>query len=554
MTEYGNNQSGTPSASGAPQAPAGYQPVQQQGSAQYGQAGGYASGTDQVGHRVPFGTASGASSFAGGSAGTAASGTSFANDAAYGAASGYGTGGSAYGAGGSGAGSSYGSGTGTGGSGGSGNGGAPGSSGGDKKTGGAKTFLLGFAGAAVACVIALGGFAVWQNAAGSGSSTQLGSATSTTIDVNGEDTTLAEAVAAKCLPSVVAIDVYTEQSSMSGMFGMYGYGGSGSGELTETSLGSGVVISQDGYIITNNHVVEGADALRVTIDGQEYEAEVVGTDPSSDLAVVKAKDASGLTAVELGDSDNLTIGEWVMSIGSPFGLEQSVATGIVSATNRSQIMDSSTDAYGQSESTVYTNMIQTDAAINPGNSGGALVDADGKLIGINTLITSYSGNYSGVGFAIPVNYAMGIAQQIIDGENPSHAQLGVTMSTVNKQLAQRYGFAVGEGAYVSAVQQGSGAEAAGIQAGDIIVKFDGQDVTSASDLTIAVRSKSVGDTVPVEVNRDGQTLTMDVTLGSDGGSQAAETQQQSQSSDGYGSMQDYLDQLFGGSQQQDDAA
>ena len=523
MTEYGNNQSGTPSASGAPQAPAGYQPVQQQGSAQYGQAGGYASGTDQVGHTVPFGVAPG---------------SSFANDATYGAGSSYGSGSGVYGSGGSG---------------GSGNGGAPGPSGG-KKTGGAKTFLLGFAGAAVACVIALGGFAVWQNAAGSGSSTQLGSATSTTIDVNGEDTTLAEAVAAKCLPSVVAIDVYTEQSSMSGMFGMYGYGGSGSGELTETSLGSGVVISQDGYIITNNHVVEGADALRVTIDGQEYEAEVVGTDPSSDLAVVKAKDASGLTAVELGDSDNLTIGEWVMSIGSPFGLEQSVATGIVSATNRSQIMDSSTDAYGQSESTVYTNMIQTDAAINPGNSGGALVDADGKLIGINTLITSYSGNYSGVGFAIPVNYAMGIAQQIIDGENPSHAQLGVTMSTVNKQLAQRYGFAVDEGAYVSAVQQGSGAEAAGIQAGDIIVKFDGQDVTSASDLTIAVRSKSVGDTVPVEVNRDGKTLTMDVTLGSDGGSQAAETQQQSQSSDGYGSMQDYLDQLFGGSQQQDDAA
>ena len=544
MTEYGNNQSGTPSASGAPQAPAGYQPVQQQGSAQYGQAGGYASGTDQVGHTVPFGAAPGASSFAGSSAGAAAPGSPFANDATYGAGSSYSSGSGAYGSGGSG---------GSGSSGGSGNGGASGSSGG-KKTGGAKTFLLGFAGAAVACVIALGGFAVWQNAAGSGSSTQLGSATSTTIDVNGEDTTLAEAVAAKCLPSVVAIDVYTEQSSMSGMFGMYSYGGSGSGELTETSLGSGVVISQDGYIITNNHVVEGADALRVTIDGQEYEAEVVGTDPSSDLAVVKAKDASGLTAVELGDSDNLTIGEWVMSIGSPFGLEQSVATGIVSATNRSQIMDSSTDAYGQSESTVYTNMIQTDAAINPGNSGGALVDADGKLIGINTLITSYSGNYSGVGFAIPVNYAMGIAQQIIDGENPSHAQLGVTMSTVNKQLAQRYGFAVDEGAYVSAVQQGSGAEAAGIQAGDIIVKFDGQDVTSASDLTIAVRSKSVGDTVPVEVNRDGQTLTMDVTLGSDGGSQAAETQQQSQSSDGYGSMQDYLDQLFGGSQQQDDAA
>ena len=172
MTEYGNNQSGTPSASGAPQAPAGYQPVQQQGSAQYGQAGGYASGTDQVGHTVPFG---------------AAPGSSFANDATYGAGSSYGSGSGVYGSGGSG---------GSGSSGGSGNGGASGSSGG-KKTGGAKTFLLGFAGAAVACVIALGGFAVWQNVAGSGSSTQLGSATSTTIDVNGEDTTLAEAVAAE---------------------------------------------------------------------------------------------------------------------------------------------------------------------------------------------------------------------------------------------------------------------------------------------------------------------------------------------------------------------
>lgn len=507
MTEYGNNQSGgMPSASGAPQAPIGYQPVHSQRvSASCGQTDGFASETDRIGHTTPFGA------------------TTFASDGA----------------------------TGSGGadSGGGKNPGDGHSSGGGKKPGGAKTFLLGFAGAAAACVIALGGFAVWQNAA-AGSSTQLGSATSSTIEVNGEDATLAEAVAAKCLPSVAAIDVYTAQSSTSGMFGAYD---SGTGELTETSLGSGVVISQDGYIITNNHVVEGADALVVTIDGEEYEAEIVGTDPSSDLAVVKAKNASGLTAIDLGDSDDLTIGEWVMTIGSPFGLEQSVATGIVSATNRSQIMDSSTDAYGQSETTVYTNMIQTDAAINPGNSGGALVDSDGKLIGINTLITSYSGNYSGVGFAIPVNYAMGIAQQIIDGENPSHAQLGVTMSTVNKQLADRYGFAVDEGAYVSAVQSGSGADAAGIQAGDIITKFDGQKVTSASDLTIAVRSKNVGDTVSVEVNRDGQTLTMDVTLGSDGESQSASAQQQSQPQDS-GSIQDYLDQLFGGSQQQDNAA
>ena len=501
MTEYGSNQyGGTPPASGAPQAPAGYQAAHQvdTGAGAYGASS--ASGqTAQFGYAN--GTAAGGDAASGGSA---SPGGFQPSD--------------------------------------------PGKRPPDgKKQGGAKTFLMGFAGAAVACALALGGFAVWQNASDGGSSTQLGGSGSTVIDVDGEDATLAEAVAAKCLPSVAAIDVYTEQSGSYGMFGMYGYGDSGSGELTETSLGSGVVISEDGYIITNNHVVEGADAVRVTVDGQEYEADVIGTDPSSDLAVVKAKDASGLTAVDLGDSDNLTIGEWVMSIGSPFGLEQSVATGIVSATNRSQIMDSSTDSYGQSETTVYTNMIQTDAAINPGNSGGALVDSEGKLIGINTLITSYSGNYSGVGFAIPVNYAMGIAQQIIDGETPTHAQLGVTMSTVNSQLADRYGFAVDEGAYVSAVQQGSGAAEAGIQAGDIITKFDGQTVTSASDLTIAVRSKNVGDTVQVEVNRSGEVLTMDVTLGSDGSSQAASTQQQSGSS--------LFDQLLGGgSGQQRDAA
>lgn len=339
-------------------------------------------------------------------------------------------------------------------------------------------------------------------------------------------------VAAKAADSVVEINTETVSSSFYG------------GQRVSQSAGSGVILSADGYIVTNNHVVAGADSITVrTRDGKSYAANLVGTDPDTDLAVLKIE-ASGLTPAVLGSSDDLVVGETAVAIGNPLGeLGGTVTSGIISALSREVTIDNQT-----------MTLLQTNAAINPGNSGGALVDADGKLIGINTLITSYSGNYSGVGFAIPVNYAMGIAQQIIDGENPSHAQLGVTMSTVNKQLAQRYGFAVDEGAYVSAVQQGSGAEAAGIQAGDIIVKFDGQDVTSASDLTIAVRSKSVGDTVPVEVNRDGQTLTMDVTLGSDGGSQAAETQQQSQSSDGYGSMQDYLDQLFGGSQQQDDAA
>lgn len=409
----------------------------------------------------------------------------------------------------------------------------------EKKSHGLRTFLLAFAGAALACVIGLGGFGIWQAATGgadggsdSGSKTQLGSPNSTSINANDaeSDQTLAEAVAQKALPSVAAIDVFTNQSNMGSM---YGYGpSSGSNDdssstLTQSSLGSGVVLTEDGYIVTNNHVVQGGDAFKVTIEGEQYDAEVVGSDPSSDLAVIKAN-ATGLTPIEIGDSDNLIIGEWVMTIGSPFGLEQSVATGIVSATSRSQIMDSgSSDPYGQGsgQATIYPNMIQTDAAINPGNSGGALVDADGKLIGINTLITSNSGNYSGVGFAIPVNYAVNIADQIIAGKTPTHAQLGVSLSTVNAQNAKRYGLSADAGAYIAGVYSGSGAAEAGLQKGDIVTKFDGKNVESASDLMIDVRAKNPGDKVTLEINRNGETKQVEVTLGSDESAQSASPQQ-----------------------------
>ena len=341
-----------------------------------------------------------------------------------------------------------------------------------------------------------------------------------------------------------------------------------SGTLTESSLGSGVVLSEDGYIVTNNHVVAGADALKVTVGGEEYDADVVGTDESSDIAVVKLRGASGLTPIEIGDSDNLTIGEWVMSIGSPFGLEQSVATGIVSATSRSQIMSNAESSgndgygygYGNSSSqsggyTIYPNMIQTDAAINPGNSGGALVDSNGKLIGINTLITSYSGNYSGVGFAIPVNYAVNIAQQIIEGKTPTHAQLGVSLSTVNSQNAKRYGLKADSGAYIAAVSAGSGAADAGLEEGDIVTKFDGNAVDSASDLMLDVRSKNPGDTVTLEVNRNGETKQLQVTLGSDESSQAAPTTQNSSKNGSSSGSNELLNRLFNnGSSSQGNAA
>ncbi len=416
-----------------------------------------------------------------------------------------------------------------------------------RRSSGAKTFLIAFAGALVACIVAFGVMGAVNVVTSSGSGAVEPSATvggqqgATKITVNGEDATLAEVVSAKCLPSVAAIDVYARQTGGYGNMYGYGWGGQGQqgGELAATSLGSGVVLTEDGYIITNNHVVEGGEAYEVTVEGTTYEAELVGADPSSDVAVLKCKDASGLTPMEIGDSDDLVIGEWVMTLGSPFGLEQSVATGIVSATSRSQIMDSSErQGMGVGQSTIYPNMIQTDAAINPGNSGGAMVDAEGKLIGINTLITSYSGNYSGVGFAIPVNYAVNLANQIIDGQTPTHAQLGVSLINVTPQMAQRYGLTVDEGAYVAAVTPDSGAAAAGLQEGDIVTAFDGSAVESASDLMLDVRGKQPGDTVTLTIDRGGKSQDVQVTLGDDSSSQQRQQAPSRQQRYGYGQLED----------------
>lgn len=371
-----------------------------------------------------------------------------------------------------------------------------------RKTG-VKIFLLGFLGAVVACALAFG---VYSALGKNSSSVTLGSdGSGTNITVTGDDATLAEAVAQKALPSVVNINVYTASQSQAQGF----MRSSSTQEYTQSSLGSGVILSGDGYILTNYHVIEGADKLQVVASGGKYEAKVVGTDPSSDLAVIKIE-ASGLPAVEIGSSSDLVTGEWVMAVGSPFGLEQSVSTGIVSAVSRS-----SSSLYSSESEAIYTNMIQTDAAINPGNSGGALVDKNGKLIGINTLIASTSGSSSGVGFAIPVDYAMKIAEQIIAGQTPSHAQLGVSLTTVNSSVAARYNLPVSEGAYVTRVTSNSGASEAGITEGDIITKVGDSKVTSASDLIIAVRSHNPGDMVSVTFNRSGSEQTVDVVLGTD---------------------------------------
>jgi len=400
-----------------------------------------------------------------------------------------------------------------------------------KPISGVRVFFTAFAGALVALALGTGGLAAAKHFdvlpsaisdlfGAKGTTVSVGSGSSaSTITVEGESATLAEAVAEKALPSIAAIDVYTRESSRGG-YGYYGYGYGGQGSsdsqsstLTQSSLGSGVVLTEDGYIITNYHVVADSDALIVTVGGDEFEAEVVGYDSSSDIAVIKAQGASGLTPIEIGDSDALHIGEWVMTIGSPFGLEQSVATGVVSATSRSQVMADSTTG----ETTIYANMIQTDAAINPGNSGGALVNSNGELIGINTLITSYSGNYSGVGFAIPVNYAIPLAEKLIKGETPTHAQLGVSLSSVTPSVAQRNGLSATTGAYVASVNEGTGAADAGLQPGDIIVSFNGSKVESSSDVMVFVRACNPGDTVTLGINRDGKSLDLSVTLGESGG-------------------------------------
>lgn len=369
------------------------------------------------------------------------------------------------------------------------------------KTKKAPVFLASFGGLVVGAVLVIalvmsGAFKITDSDVQATGSTSMQN-----IEIDAEDTTLAEVVAAKAQPSVVSISTTTSEGS---------------------GVGSGVVLDTDGNVLTNCHVIEGATELVVSMGGESYEAELVGEDSSSDLAVIRLKDveSSKLTPIEIGDSDDLSVGEWVMAIGSPFGNEQSVSTGIVSALYRSTALPST------SGTSIYANMIQTDAAINPGNSGGALVNDNGELIGINSIIESYSGSSSGVGFAIPVNYAINIASQIIDGKTPVHPYLGVSLTSVNALSARANNLGATEGALVVAVSDGGPAADAGIQENDIITKIDGEQVTSADGLIIALREHEVGDKVTLTVVRDSKEREVEVALGSD---EALQTDQQDNS-------------------------
>ena len=267
-------------------------------------------------------------------------------------------------------------------------------------------------------------------------------------------------------------------------------------------MGSGVIINPNGYLLTNNHVIEGASDVRVfTPDHKEYKAKVIGTDSRTDVAVLKIE-ASGLPAFTLGDSSNLKVGDVVFAIGDPFGIGETATMGIVSATGRA--------LGGAIEH--YEDFIQTDASINPGNSGGALIDLHGNLIGINTAILSGGGGNQGVGFAIPINMAHNIMEQILEHGKVVRGQLGVVVQQVDPDMAKALGRSSGGGALVGDVSPNSPAAKAGIERGDLILEINGQQVEGPQDLSVRVSQTAPGTTVHLKVFRNGQTRDVNVTL------------------------------------------
>jgi len=272
-------------------------------------------------------------------------------------------------------------------------------------------------------------------------------------------------------------------------------------QFREHGLGSGVIVVKDGYILTNNHVVDNASEVKVSLqDGREFTAKVVGRDPKSDIAVVKIA-ASDLPVVPMADSDKVEVGDIVLAIGNPFGVGQTVTQGIVSARNRGNM--------GIEE---YEDFIQTDAAINPGNSGGALVDIEGRLIGVNTAILSRSGGNQGVGFAIPSDLARNVMVSLIKYGHVTRGYLGVIIQDVTPVLARQFKLKETRGALVGEVMPDGPAGKAGFKEGDVVLEYNGKTVPDGSQLRLTVAETKPGTVVPVKIWRDGSTRTLDVTV------------------------------------------
>ena len=343
-----------------------------------------------------------------------------------------------------------------------------------------------------------------------------------------EDSLSIPEIAKKCRSSVVAIETETKvvynnydnyYNPFGSMFGYgygYGYGGrggrGGTQEYTETAAGSGIIISEDGYILTNNHVISGADKITVYVNSgeddaeeQTYEATLVGSSENNDIAVLKI-DAEGLNAAAFGDSDQLEVGELAVAIGNPMGkVHGSVTAGIISAVEQELTIDD-----------VTINAIQTDAAINPGNSGGALFDSYGNVIGV-VYAKSSSVNIEGIGYAIPVNNIKELVEQMIndpdsvkDQTKGSQIMLGITIQNITEDMSKQYSMPVG--VYITDVSTMSAAERAGLQKGDIIVGFAGEDVKTADELNALKAKQTPGDTVAVKIDRNGKEMTLDLVI------------------------------------------
>ena len=349
---------------------------------------------------------------------------------------------------------------------------------------------LGFGGGLGGAVVAsraglTGNQVVVQQVERSTDATAAGSTDGTSMSV--------QQIASVVSPSVVAITTEQMSSSQTWFGGYY----------VQSGAGSGIIVSQDGYILTCAHVVSGATSVKVQLNGsdQSYDATVVGVDSTSDIAVLKI-DATGLTPAVIGDSDKLAVGETTVAVGNPLGtLSNTVTQGIVSALNR-QVTVEDNDM----------TLIQTDTSISPGNSGGGLFNANGELIGVVNAKSSYS-EAEGIGFAIPINTAMDIAQQLIENGAVARPVLGVSILDIqDSSTAQQYGVSA-LGVYVADVTKGGGAEAAGVQRGDRIIAIDDTAVSSTATVKSYLADKQVGDTVTLQVERDGKVLTLNVTLG-----------------------------------------
>ena len=316
--------------------------------------------------------------------------------------------------------------------------------------------------------------------------------------------------AESAVDAVVYVKVTTTQTMQQAPSSIFDYffgfpqGGGVPQQRERVGSGSGVIIREDGYIVTNNHVIDGATKIEITLNNnQTYTASLVGTDPATDVALLKI-DATGLPAIPFGDSDKLRLGEWVIAIGSPYDLRSTITAGIVSAKGRSMPNYS-----GQFK---IESFIQTDAAVNPGNSGGALVNKEGQLVGINTAIYSQTGSYAGYSFAVPVNIVKKIVSDLMDFGSVKRAVLGITMSQIDDKIAEELKLSSRNGVYISGVSKSSAADEAGIKPGDVLVAIDSINVNTLPAVQETVSRFSPGDKAVVTVIRDGKEKKLEVTF------------------------------------------